>query len=275
MSQLTVKKIAFVGGGAMGEAFMQGMLNQGLVEPDQIMVGEPFEARRQDLATRLGVGVTASNPDAVAGAEIVILAVKPQVIGRVFESLSGQVNASTMVLSIVAGTTIAAIREALGTAAIVRVMPNTPGQIGEGISVWTATEATQPEQQNDAAAILSALGQEIHVDDEHYLDMATALSGSGPAYVFLFIEALTDAGVHMGFARPVAEQLALQTVKGAACYAQETGLHPAVLRNQVTSPGGTTAEALHQFEIGSFRAVVAQAVWAAYERAQALGRTDE
>jgi len=218
------------------------------------------------------VGVTASNPDAVAGAEIVVLAVKPQVIGRVFEGLAGHISPETMVLSIVTGTPIAAIREALGTEAVVRVMPNTPAQVGEGISVWTTSEAVSDAQCECAAAMLGALGQDIRVEDEHYMDMATAMSGSGPAYVFLFIEALTDAGVHLGFSRPVAAQLALQTVKGAACYAQETGQHPAVLRNQVTSPGGTTAAALHQFETGSFRAVVAQAVWAAYERAQALGR---
>lgn len=272
MNSLMVDKIAFIGGGTMACAFVKGLLSQQLIAPERIVVGEPFEAQRERLVQEMGVGVTASNAEAVADAEIVVLAVKPQVIGRVFQSLAGQVAPGTMVLSIVAGTTIETIREALGIEAIVRVMPNTPAQIGEGISVWTATEAISDAQCECVVAMLGALGQDIRVEDEHYLDMATAMSGSGPAYVFLFIEALTDAGVHMGFSRPVAAQLALQTVKGAACYAQETGQHPALLRNQVTSPGGTTAAALHQFETGSFRAVVAQAVWAAYERARALGQ---
>ena len=150
-------------------------------------------------------------------------------------------------------------------------MPNTPGQIGEGIAVWMATAETTEAQRAQARAIVGALGEEIYVEKEHYLDMATALSGSGPAYVFLFIEALTDAGVRMGFSRPVAEKLALQTVRGSAIYAQETGLHPAVLRNRVTSPGGTTAEALYQLEKGGFRALISQAVWAAYQKSKLLG----
>ena len=145
------------------------------------------------------------------------------------------------------------------------------GQIGEGISVWTAAREVSQEQREQARAILSALGQEVYVEDEGYLDMATALSASGPAYVFLFIEALIDAGVQMGFPRRVAQKLVLQTVRGSAVFAQETGLHPAILRNMVTSPGGTTAEALYQLEKGGLRATVSRAVWAAYQKARHLG----
>jgi pyrroline-5-carboxylate reductase len=179
-----------------------------------------------------------------------------------------------LVLSIIAGATVETIYRALGfnlPPAIVRVMPNTPGQIGEGISVWMATPETSPAQRQAAREIVGALGQEIAVEEERYLDMATAMSGSGPAYVFLFMEAFTDAGVRLGFSRAIAERLAVQTVRGAAIYAQESGLHLAELRNRVTSPGGTTAEALHVFEQGGLRATVADAVWAAYKRARALG----
>ena len=178
-------------------------------------------------------------------------------------------------MSIIAGARIATLRQGLGAEAIVRIMPNTPGQVGEGIAVWTATPEASDEGLSLARAIIGALGEEIYVEDEDYLDMATAMSGSGPAYVFLFIEAMTDAGVHMGLSRPIAEKLALQTVKGSAAYAQQRGLHPAVLRNMVTSPGGTTAEALYEFERGGLRATVERAILAAYRRAQVLGKSKE
>ena len=271
MGSLSDTRIALIGAGNMGGAFLHGLLNEGLTSAQSLVVSDPLAERQAAFKQELGVEATASNLEAVAGAQIAILAVKPQVLPKVLNGLRGRVDPGLMVLSIVAGASIGTVREALGTQAVVRAMPNTPGQIGEGISVWTATPETTGAQREQARAIIGALGQEIYVEDEGYLDMATALSGSGPAYVFLFIEALTDAGVHMGFARPVAEKLALQTVRGAAVYAQYTGSHPAVLRNMVTSPGGTTAEALYAFERGGFRALVQQAVLAAYHRAQSLG----
>lgn len=161
--------------------------------------------------------------------------------------------------------------EALGTAAVVRVMPNTPAQIGQGASLWTATPETSEAQRAQAGELVAALGVGVYSDTEGHVDMATALSGSGPAYLFLFIEALTDAGVQMGLARDVSATLASQTVLGSAVYAQESGEHPAILRNRVTSPGGTTAAALHELERGGFRALIAQAVIAAYQRALDLG----
>jgi pyrroline-5-carboxylate reductase len=274
MESLSNINIAFVGGGIMAEAFVRGLLGRG-VAPQRITVGEPMAARREGLRETLGINVAASNREAVSGADVLVLAVKPQVMGRVLDDLTGHVPAGTPVLSIVAGARIATIRQALGTAAVVRIMPNTPAQVGEGISVWTATPETDEAQRMRVREMLLALGQEVEVEDEHYIDMGTALSGSGPGYVFLFIEALTDAGVHMGFSRPVAEKLALQTVRGAAIYAQESGQHLAVLRNMVTSPGGTTAEALYKFEEGGLRALVSRAVWAAYEKACSLGRTED
>ena len=151
-------------------------------------------------------------------------------------------------------------------------MPNTPGQIGEGITVWTSSKEVTEEQQEMARAILGALGEEVFVEDESYLDMATALSGSGPAYVFLFTEALIDAGVHMGFPRRIAEQLVLQTIKGSASFYEQAGRHPATLRNQVTSPGGTSAEALYYLEKAGFRTAISRAIWAAYQRSLELGK---
>jgi pyrroline-5-carboxylate reductase len=267
--------IGFIGGGIMAEAVIRGLLRQGLVPPERVMASDPLEARRTHLATALGIRTTASNAEALTAGQIVLLAVKPQVLRGVLTELGGQTAADRLVLSIVAGAKIQAIRRHLGAQAIVRIMPNTPGQVGEGISVWTATPEVTPEQREQARAIVAALGTEIYVDSEHYLDMATALSGSGPAYVLLIIEALIDAGVQMGFARPVAEKLALQTVRGTAIYAQQTGQHPAVLRNLVTSPGGTTAVALHVLEKGGLRALLTDAVLACYERAKYLGSLSE
>jgi len=263
--------IALIGGGVMGEALIHGMLRQGLCTPEEITVGEPVAERRQTLMETLGVRACATNAEAVRGAPIVLLAVKPQVLNPVMASLAGHIRAEALVLSIVAGVTIETLRQGLGIGAIVRAMPNTPGQIGQGISVWTATPDVSEGQRAQARAILGALGREVYVEKEEDIDMATALSGSGPAYVFLFIEALIEAGVWMGFARPIAEELALQTVIGSALYMRETGLHPAILRNRVTSPGGTTAEALQVLEEGAFRATVARAVMAAFLKARRLG----
>jgi pyrroline-5-carboxylate reductase len=177
-----------------------------------------------------------------------------------------------LVLSIVAGASLQKISKGLKHATVVRSMPNTPGQIGEGITVWAASAKTSKEQQETARQILGALGEEVFVEDESYLDMATALSGSGPAYVFLFTEALIDAGVHMGFPRRIAEQLVLQTIKGSAFFYEQAERHPATLRNQVTSPGGTSAEALYYLEKAGFRTAISRAVWAAYQRSLELGK---
>jgi len=179
-------------------------------------------------------------------------------------------------LSIVAGARVKAISRGLGGhEAIVRAMPNTPAQIGQGMTVWIATPAVTPAQHASARAILGAMGEELWVDDEGYLDMATALSGTGPAYVFLFMEALIDAGVHMGFSRRVAQQLVLKTMEGSVAIAKQTGQHPAILRNAVTSPGGTSAEALYQLEKGALRTIVSKAIWAAYQKSKYLGGLSE
>ena len=204
-------------------------------------------------------------------ADVVVLSVKPQRLSDVMKGLKG-IRSDALVLSIIAGATMKKIGTGLKHKAIVRSMPNTPGQIGEGITVWAASKDVSDEQQKMARSILSAMGEEVFVEDESYLDMATALSGSGPAYVFLFTEALIDAGVHMGFPRRIAEQLVLQTIKGSASYYQAASRHPATLRNQVTSPGGTSAEALYYLEKAGFRTAISRAVWAAYQRSLELGK---
>jgi pyrroline-5-carboxylate reductase len=182
------------------------------------------------------------------------------------------IKPGALVLSIVAGAPIERIARGLNHQAIVRVMPNTPAQIGMGMSVWTATPATGEAQRQQTQAILAALGEEFFVDHEDYLDMATALSGTGPAYIFLVMEALIDAGVHMGFPRWIAERLVLQTMRGSVEFARTSKRHPAELRNMVTSPGGTSAAALHELESGRLRTVLSEAVWAAFRRTEELGR---
>lgn len=272
MTDITDRRIAFVGGGLMAEAFIGGLLAKGLAAPQHIVASDPAPDRREHLAGSLGIRTTASNREAVEDADIVVLAVKPQVVGRVLQDLaSAALAADALLITFIAGVRIATLRAALGERPIVRLMPNTPAQIGEGITAWTATADCSEAQRAQARAMIGALGEEVYVEEEGYLDMATALSGSGPGYVFLFIEALIDAGVRIGLARPVAEKLVLQTVTGSALYAQRSDQHPAALRNAVTSPGGTTAEGLHQLERGGLRAAVEDAVAAAYQRARQLG----
>ena len=264
--------IAFIGSGVMAEAMIKGLLDQELLPAEHIIASDIRAERGEQLAERYRVSPTQDNVAAARDSDIVVLSVKPQFVGEIFEDL-GQVviKPNAMVLSIVAGTTIDRIAKGLNHQAVVRVMPNTPAQVGMGMSVWTATPAISEAQRQQAKTILTALGEEIYVNHEDYLDMATALSGTGPTYVFLVMEALIDAGVHMGFSRHVAEQLVLQTMAGAVEFARASRLHPAELRNMVTSPGGTSAEALYQLEKGGLRTVISKAVWAAYQKSKYLG----
>jgi len=264
-------KLAFIGCGTMGEAMVKGLLHEDLVRPEQIVVSHPRPERREDLIERYGVRAEENNADAAHGATVVVLSNKPQVMNEIICDLQGQLEVETLVISIVAGVRLPQLTGSLGTPASVRVMPNTPAQIGRGISVWTTTDAVQREGRDKTRTILGALGEEEFVTHENELDMATALSGTGPAYVFLFMEALVDAGVHMGFSRRVASRLVLETMRGSVEYAAEAPDHLARLRNQVTSPGGTTAEAHYQLEKGRLRTVLSDAVWAAYRRCVQLG----
>ncbi len=265
--------IAFIGGGVMAEAMIGGLLEGKLVAPERVVAGEPHEKRRGELESRYHVCTTADNREAVHASEIVVFSIKPQMLTRVLPELRGALRDEQLLISIVAGGRIHTLSEGLNHRAIVRSMPNTPAQIGRGLTVWTCTQVVSELQRKKAAAVFGALGKEIFVDDEKYLDMATAVSGTGPTYTFLVLEALVDAAVHLGFARDVAHDIVIETMLGSILFAQKSGKHPAELRNMVTSPGGTSAEAIYQMEKGALRTVLSKAVWAAYQKSRLLGES--
>ncbi len=268
-------RLAFIGGGVMAEAMIRGLLHKGIVPATSILVTGPRTERRDELATRFGIRGLPGNAAAAADASVVVLSVKPQVLPAVMRELRGTLRPEQLVLSIVAGATMRALTTGLGHAAVVRAMPNTPAQVGMGVTAWYAAPEVTEEQRATTRSLLEALGEQIAVDDEHHVDMATALSGTGPTYVFLLMEAMVDAGVHLGFSRRVAEELVLRTVEGSALFARQSGRHLAELRNMVTSPGGTSAAAMYQLEKGSLRTVLSKAIHAAHERTVALGAETE
>lgn len=268
------RRITFIGPGAMAEGMIYGLIHKSVVKPESITASGPIIERQEELKSHYGIDVTANNSLAASKADVIIISVKPQVIDRVLEDLKGFIKPDALVLSIVAGTSIQKIMEGTDHDVVVRCMPNTPAQIGQGITVWYASPGVTDEQYEMTRKILRAFGDEIYVEEEYYLDMATALSGTGPAYVFLFMEAMVDAGVHLGFSRKIAEQLVAQTVRGSVDYFQnrEDLVHLARLRNEVTSPGGTSAAALYYLEKAGFRTAISRAIWAAYVRSQELGK---
>lgn len=268
------RKIAFIGPGVMAEAMIAGLIRCNVALPEVMVAAGPRKERVDELAKRYGIRAETDNAAAADGADVVVLSVKPQRLEHVMQGLHGRLRPDALVLSIIAGATLEKISLGLGHHIVVRSMPNTPAQIGEGITVWTDSAGVSEEQREMARRILSALGQEIYVEEEYYLDMATALSGTGPAYVFLFMEAMVDAGVHLGFPRRIAEQLVAQTVRGSVDYytKRDDPVHLARLRNQVTSPGGTSAAALYYLEKAGFRTAISRAIWAAYERSRELGK---
>ena len=264
-------KLSFIGGGKMAEAIIHGVIAAERAHPNHLVVGDPVSDRREYLAKQFGVHTTPNNSDALIGADMVVLAVKPQDLGGVMQQLRGALSPEQAAVSIIAGAKMSTLTDGLRHSSIIRVMPNTPAQVGCGMSLWTCSEAVTPSARRQVQAVLSSIGQEIYVADEKYMDMATALSASGPAYVFLFVEALIDAGVYVGLPRDMARALALQTVYGSARLLQDTGRHPAELRDLVTSPGGTTAEALRVLEQQGVPAAVIAAVDAAYRKSVRLG----
>lgn len=271
MSPFAGRTLATVGTGVIAESVIAGLIRGRLLEPAQVIASHPRPERREQLAREHGIRVTAGNVEAVTGADIVLLAVKPQMVARVGREIGPHLAPGQLVISVIAGATTAALEALLGHRELVRSMPNTPAQIGHGMTVWYATPETSAEQRAQAKALLSALGVEIEVDDEKLVAMATAVSGTGPTYVFLVMEALVDAAVHLGFPRHVAHDLVVETLEGSAHFAKQSGAHPAFLRNMVTSPGGTSAAALHELESGRLRTVLSEAVWAAYRRTVELG----
>ena len=270
-NELSDLNVAFIGAGAMASAMIGGLLARRDVEPDGIVASDRHQERLDLVKEQFGVRTTRDNVAAARRAQVVVLSVKPQVLPEVLAELRGAVEPGALVVSIVAGATIASMATGMQHRAIVRTMPNTPAQVGEGMTVWTATPEVSERQREQAGAIVAALGRQLFVEEEKFLDMATAISGSGPAYVFLMMEALIDAAVHLGFSRDAAREMVVQTIRGSAIYAEHQPVHPAELRNRVTSPGGTSADALYQLEKGGFRTVMSDAVLAAYERSVALG----
>jgi pyrroline-5-carboxylate reductase len=263
-------RLAFVGAGVMGESMIAGLLKQAMIPPEHIVASHPRADRRRRLEERFGIETIEGNREAAHAADLVVLTIKPQVLRTVMRQLLGSLSPEQVVVSVIAGAPIDVLMDGLGHEAIVRVMPNTPAQVGQGMSVWNTTPGVTERQRQQVQALLRALGEELWVEEEKYVDMATALSGTGPTYVFLMMEALIDAGVHMGFSRRIAEQIVLQTVSGSVAFARDSGKHMAELRNMVTSPGGTSAEAIYQMEKGGLRTVLSRAVYAAFQRTQVL-----
>ncbi len=271
---------AFVGCGVMAEAMLAGLLHEKIFSPKQITASHPRKNRRDELENKYKIKVYEKNSDAVEAVRefensSVVLCVKPQRINQVLEELKGIIQPHQIVMSIVAGTGIEKISGVLGNQKIVRAMPNTPAQIGAGMTAWTCTEILDSAEREQIKSMLSALGKELFVQTENMIDMATSLSATGPTYVFMVMEALTDAGVHMGFSREMAKNLVQEMMLGSVKFAIESNKHPAELRNMVTSPGGTSAEAIYQMEKGTLRTVLSKAVFAAYNRAVALGKKQD
>jgi pyrroline-5-carboxylate reductase len=265
-------RLAFIGGGTMAEAILGGVLAADLAQPGDVAIGEPLPQRRDYLSERYGVFTFPDNVKTVEGADLVVMAVKPQDLPHVFGQLGGKLDQAQAALSIVAGAKMSTLAQGLAHQSIIRVMPNTPAQIGCGMTLWTCSEPVSDVHRDLARSMLGTVGEEIYVSDEKYLDMSTALSASGPAYVFMFVEALIDAGVYVGLPRDLARTLALQTVYGSVRLVMETGQHPGELKDMVVSPGGTTAEGLQALERGGVPAAVVDAVNAAFLKSVRLGQ---
>jgi pyrroline-5-carboxylate reductase len=265
--------IGFLGAGKMAAALARGFIHTGLVGPKDIIAGDPHDAARKRFAGEVGGETTASNADVLKFANVLILAVKPDQVAAVLTGLRGEFTSDHLLISIAAGVTLAKLEGALPAGArIVRVMPNTPALVGAGASAFALGKNATAADGELAKEFLSAVGIAFQVK-ESLLDAVTGLSGSGPAYVYSFIEALSDGGVAVGLPRDMATKLAAQTVLGAAKMVLQTGQHPGALREQVTSPGGTTIEGLHELEKGQLRGVVISAVRAATEKSKKLGQS--
>ena len=264
-------KIAFLGAGNMAEALVAGILKGQLTTPDCLLATDISEARLTHLKDRYHVQVGSKNSDAILWADVIILCVKPQVINEVLADIQSNLSKKQLIISVAAGVPLKNIQSKIGeTIPLVRAMPNTPAVIQEGVTAISACHGLSSEHLETAKKIFESVGQVVVVD-ESLMDAVTGLSGSGPAYVYLAIEALIDGGVRVGLPRNVAHILAVQTVLGAAKMVRETGEHPAVLKDRVTSPGGTTIAGLQRLEEGGLRATLIEAVETAAQRSSELG----
>ena len=270
---MTLEKIdlGIIGGGVIGEAIASRLLAKQIYSPQNILVSEPQAQRREFWQQQYGVGVTADNQTVVKTASIVLLAIKPQILDKVIEQLDlpSPVASPPLIISVLAGVTLNKLESAFVDYPVIRVMPNTPATVGEGMSALAAGKKVNSTQIEQAKTIFSAVGEIVEVP-ESMMDAVTGLSGSGPAYVALMVEALADGGVAVGLPRAIAFRLAIQTVLGTATLLKESDLHPAQLKDRVTSPGGTTIAGVAALERGGFRAAVMEAVKASYSRSQEL-----
>ncbi|OLP19672.1 pyrroline-5-carboxylate reductase [Leptolyngbya sp. 'hensonii'] len=265
-------KLGIIGGGVMGEALLSRLIAKDVFAPGEILVGEPHPERRNFLSQQYGVEATAENPLVAARAEILLLAIKPQVFMAVTQNLlqrDGQ-DSLSLVISILAGVPLAKLEAAFPGKPVIRAMPNTPATVGEGMTALASGPIVSSEHLAQARQIFAAVGEVVEVP-EYLMDAVTGLSGSGPGYVAIVIEALTDGGVAAGLPRPIAAQLALQTVLGTARLIQSSQLHPAELKDRVTSPGGTTITGIAVLEQAGFRSALIEAVRAAADRSRELG----
>lgn len=263
-------KIEFIGGGVMGEALLKSLLFKNVVKPGDILVHDISKQRLNYLSKTFKIKIINGNKAVAPDTDVIVLAIKPQDFSN-FKNSTAKFTVKQMVISIMAGVTLNSIQTKLHHNRIVRAMPNMPAQIGEGMTVWTASPDVTESQKKIAKTVLASCGAELYVNSEKYIDMATAVSGSGPAYIYMIIEALSDAGVHIGMPRTMAEKLVVETMIGAAKTIKQMEKHPAELKNMVTSPGGTSSEGLLQLEIGGLRSLLLRAVIAAYEKSKGMG----
>jgi len=271
---LTGRRIGFIGGGNMAEALLAGLLRQALTTPDRVVVSDPLVSRQELLGREFGVVVTADNQAALRGADIVVLCVEPQVLDDVLAELAPSLQSHPLVISVAAGYPLSRIQAALtGATRLVRAMPNTPSAIGVGVTALSPAAGLSTSDRQAAERLFESVGAVVVVE-ERLMDAVTGLSGSGPAYVFAMVEALADGGVLAGLPRATAQQLAAQTVAGAARMVLAEGEHPAVLKDRVASPGGTTIAGLSRLEQGRLRATLISAVEAATQRSQELGKAE-
>lgn len=265
------RNVGFIGAGNMAQAIIAGIVDRGGVSPELVRISEPDQSQRERVTQRFGVAAAASNAELVAWADCVVLAVKPQVVPQALAACADGFGTNKLLISLCAGITTRALEEILGaTAHVVRAMPNTPALVGEGATAVAPGAAATDADVTYAQQLFSSVGSCVRIP-ETYIDAVTGLSGSGPAFIMLTIEAMADGGVRAGLPRAIALELATQTVLGAAKLVRETGDHPGVLKDRVTSPAGTTIEGVSVLERGGLRGVLADAVVAAARRATELG----
>ena len=274
---LTNKKLGFIGGGNMAEAMVNGLITASFIEARNILVSDPISERLEYMHSEYKVRTTSDNRELVQKSDILVIAVKPQSVKKILKNFADLVDGEKLIVSVAAGVPISLIEEILDGKSekkvpVVRTMPNTPALVQEGVTAICRSEHVTKTEMKIVHRIFEAIGRTVDVEEGH-IDAVTGLSGSGPAYIFMIIEALSDAGVKMGLSREVANTLTVQTVLGSAKLARESGKHPGELKDMVTSPGGTTISGLHALEEGGLRTTLMNAVENATRRSMALGKT--